>query len=744
MRLKKLALALVTLFVSIGVNAQRTYTRYTNLPSMYVETFDGYGITSKTVEKYAKIVFVNEEDVVTIYDSVLVRGRGNSTWNMRKKPYRIKFNEKQKFLGQGYANAKKWTLMANAGDKTLIRNAVTSSMGKWLGLKFNPAYKFIDLNINGTYMGNYQVSDQVEVRKHRVNVEEQDFPLTEESDITGGYLLEVDGFKDGNHFTTSKYGVTIRIHYPDEDEIVAEQNDYIKNHIKTFETALSSNNYADPDKGYRAYVDSVSLANWFVATEVSANIDGYYSTYFYKEQQDQKLYWGPLWDYDVAYGNDTRKGDTSEQLMTDHGYGDTRNWMNRMWTDPWFAKLVYRRLAEALDGGLTDHMINTIDSLEVLLDESQQMNYKKWGIDTKMYNERVLWSSYRQYNTDLRNFIKKHNDYLRTAFAKKLPDEPEKPAEPAKPFEPGDYYYHITNSGNGKALDVERNGEEIGTNIVGWQNETGRLSQDWEIKLLSNKFYMLINRETGLALNDPTEASTATTNTGAQLNIAEPDSTDEHQLWELAPQSDNRFNLINLWSDHTANLSGGSSNNGTAILSYTTDDRNASSNNRLWRLVAGEKIERPVIEPEDTIGMPEDSITTPTDTIIAPVDTIIAPTDTIIAPTDTIGMPEDSIITPEDSIITPDDDPGFEDFIASTEPKEYALAYNEEAHRLHFGSETPRALTFMVRIFSLEGKLVGAFIASEGYDTSSLGRGTYIITWTCGGAKRSVKAMLNN
>lgn len=592
--MKRIPLTLILLTLTIIASAQ--YKRYTNLPAIYIETFDGRSITSKTVEKYARLIYVDEEDVVTEYDSVAIRGRGNSTWNMSKKPYRIKFLTKQKWLGKGKANAKKWTLMANAGDKTLIRNAVTLAMGEFLGMPFNPAYKFVDLSINGTYYGNYQISDQVEVKKHRVDIAEQDYPTTEESDITGGYLLEVDGFRDGNCFTTSTYGVPIRVHYPDEDEISTAQNSYIKRYMRDFEAALSKSTFADADKGYRKWVDSVSLANWFVATEVCANIDGYYSTYFYKDQQDSLLYWGPLWDYDIAYGNDTRKGDTSKQLMTDVGYGETRNWLNRMWEDPWFAKLVSRRLNNALDDGLVDHMMNTIDSLTQLIEESQKLNYKKWGINTKMYHERVLYSSYNQYVQDLKSFITTHTDYLRKKFADKTPKEP------TPPFAPSNHYYKIINTDNGKVIDLAGQGKSEGTKICTWDNLSSRQSQEWRVEEVGNLF-MLINRYSGMALNDPTVgACTATTNTGTQLNVAEPNPTDERQLWDIVPQGTNgSYNLVNEHTAHTANLNGGSTTNGANVISYNTDSRNSVSANRLWSMVASDEIETDIaaIEPDD-------------------------------------------------------------------------------------------------------------------------------------------------
>ena len=587
-KMKKHSILIIFLYwLPLWMVAQNPYSRYTNLPTVYINTYDGYGITSKTTYKYCTLTYIDENDSVIVRDSVEIRGRGNSTWNMSKKPYRFKLAAKEKFLGKGKASAKKWTLLANAGDKTLIRNAVTSAMGEFLGLYFNPSYKFVDLNINGTYYGNYQLSDHVDVRKHRVNVKEQDLPLTDQSDITGGYLLEADGFKDGNCFTTSAYSVPIRIHYPDDEDIAPEQNDYIRHYMRDFEEVLRSSDFADPVKGYRRWVDSISLANWYIATEISANIDGFFSTYFYKDQGDSLLYWGPLWDYDIAYGNDTRLGDTTRKLMVDIGYGQTKLWMNRMWDDPWFSRLINRRFNEALDEGLGLHMMNTIDSLALLLERSQERNYEKWGINRKMYHERVLYSSYNQYIFDLKNFIFNHVEYLQTAFADK------QPAEPTPKFYPKNFYYRIINAANAKAIDIYGQYTDPGSRICLWDNEADRDSEQWEIIDVGNDYFMLVNKLTKMALNDPTEGeATATTNTGTRLDVAEPDENDPRQQWFFTPQgTEGYYNITNRHTQHTANLQGGSSSNGTSIISYNTDSRNATSTNRLWYLMPDDEIE---------------------------------------------------------------------------------------------------------------------------------------------------------
>lgn len=684
MKVKSLTFILFFVFC-LNALSQTTYVRKTNLPHIYIETFNRKAITSKETYIYATMHYVDEDDVVTTYDSMQIRGRGNSTWGLSKKPYRIKFMNKEKFLGKGYANAKKWTLMANAGDKTLMRNAVTSLMGDFLGIKNNPARKFVDVTLNGTYIGNYQINDQIEVRPHRVNIKEQDYPLTDESDITGGYLLEVDGFQDGNCFTTSMYSVPVRIHYPDDEEISTQQNTYIRNYIRQFEQALASSTFDDPEKGYRAMVDTTSLLNWFIATEVSGNIDGYYSTYFYKEQNDPLLYWGPLWDYDIAYANDNRKGDTSRQLMTDVGYGQTRNWVNRMWEDAWFGKAVNRRYKEVVEAGLQDYMYNQIDSISALLAESQALNYKKWGISTRMLRERVLYSSYDQYVVDLKSYIKTHISYLQTAFANK------RAPEPTPPFEAGNYWYRITNAKTGNALDTYNKNGAAGDAVCTWRNSESIESQMWKIQPVGD-YFMLINKVGDVALNDPTPGtSTATTNTGTQLNVAVANPNDNRQLWTITPQgTEGYYNLTNKYTKHTANLNGGGDSNGTSVLSYTTDSRNSSSMNRLWYIIADTEIESEEPDNPDTPDEPEDE----------------------------------------------------PDAIASVEPAEYALAYNPSTHTLHFGSETPELLSFDVQVVSANGVVVKTFKANENCSLADLPRATYIIRWNAGGKTRSTKVML--
>ena len=164
---KKKTIILLLLIVSIFVDAQ-IYSQLTNVPTLYIETFNGEDITK---EKYitASLTLVDGEKT-TVYNDIQIRGRGNSTWYTEKKPYKLKFASKTELLGKEYTKAKKWTLLANHGDKTMIRNALTYDLGKFMGFTFCPAAVFVDLFLNGNYSGTYQISDQVEVYKGRVEV----------------------------------------------------------------------------------------------------------------------------------------------------------------------------------------------------------------------------------------------------------------------------------------------------------------------------------------------------------------------------------------------------------------------------------------------------------------------------------------------------------------------------------------------------------------------------------------------
>lgn len=680
----KILLALLTL-TCLPLNAQDAeHHRLTNLPHLYINTFNGRDITSKSTEVYARLWLVDEDDQVAFYDSVLIRGRGNSTWGLEKKPYRIKFPEKRRFLGPDRANAKKWTLLANHGDKTLFRNALASYVGDVCGQVFTPGAKFVDLTLNNQYRGNYQISDQIEVRKRRVDVSEQDYPFTSQSDYTGGYLVEADGFAeyiDGiSGWQTNVKGVPMTIHYPDEDEIGSIQFTYIRNFVNSFENRLFNVSF-ESTRGYHNYVDSLSLISWYLANEITANPDYVWSTYFYKEKGDQHLYFGPLWDHDIAFDNDNRlenrdHRDPSRELIADIAFTNNgmEQWIQRMWEDDWFKRLVFDQYSKLYQNGLLDLLIAKVDSLSELLNESQQLNYQRWNIRQRTLREVVIYSTYDEYVEFVRRFLRVRIPALMQAFSERHPDHPDPEdyvtIDPDIVTDPA-IYYSITNIGTNTLVDVDPQGL-----IVANHKEKDSHSQQWQIITLSNGFHFIVNRLSGMALTDPTQGpSTATTNLSTQLSVAPADSADRAQQWHLVLQDNGRINLNNRKSDHTANLTGGSPDDGTTILSYTNDSRNSASSNRLWTLEEVDRVPTAIEEPR---------------------------------------MPDVA----------------------------YALAYDPTSRFLHFGADDLSQLKFEAQVYDAAGRPRLRFNAEEGCSVANLPRGLYVVAWQWQGSRHTAKFMI--
>ncbi len=390
----------------------------TDIPTIYIDTENGAGINSKETYTPATVTVVStdEEECCTAV-STGIRGRGNSTWGMAKKPYRMKLDKKAQFMNLP-AKAKNWVLLANYADKTLIRNAVAFEISRFIGLEYTPSVKFADVVLNDKYIGNYMVTDQTEVNPGRVPVEEQETTDTTEPAITGGYLLEVDGFADGEPvwFQTAQ-DVKITIKYPKDDEINQQQRDYITAFVGEFERRLFAEDFTDPEAGYAVMVNWESLVNWYIACELTGNSDSFWSTYIYKKRDDARLHFGPLWDYDIAFNNDNRLGNAVHKLMREHAH-QPRTWITRIWKDPAFRLAVAQRWKELTDAGIEQHLLDTVDSYAALIDGSQKLNFEKWTIlSDRVYLETELFDTYQGGVDYLKDYITERVSFLSDSFA---------------------------------------------------------------------------------------------------------------------------------------------------------------------------------------------------------------------------------------------------------------------------------------------------------------------------------------
>ena len=345
----------------------------TNLPTVVINTEGGKEITSKKEYVNANVYIISEGGTNLLSTALTgVRGRGNASWGFPKKPYRIKFAEKQNPLGAP-SKDKSWTLINNYGDKTLMRNILAFEVSRRVGMVYTPFCTPVDLVLNGEYQGCYQFCDQVEVGEGRVPAKD-------------GYFIEIDAYayNEDVYFYSSK-GIPVTVKYPKDDEITAAQKTYIQNFFGKMETAVFSTGYANATSGYRKYLDVDSFLRNFIVGEFCGNTDTYWSVNMYKDAGEGVFFTGPVWDYDLAFENDNRTypiNNLSGYIYATNGSvadDDVRKMVTRIVKNDAAA---HARLIELWDEArpkLSD--LNAyVDETAALLEESQQLNFKRWPI----------------------------------------------------------------------------------------------------------------------------------------------------------------------------------------------------------------------------------------------------------------------------------------------------------------------------------------------------------------------------
>ena len=389
----------------------------TNIPTVVINTEGGVDITSKENEVKSRVYVIWKNGTKFIEDeSTGVRGRGNASWGFPKKPYRLKFSKKRSPL-DAPAKAKKWTLISNYGDKTLMRNILAFEVSRRMGMAYTPFCYPVDLVLNGEYKGCYQLCDQIEVGPNRVDIPEMSPTDTSGESLSGGYLIEIDAYAYGEpSMFTSNRGTPVTIKSPDDEKIVSAQSTYIKSLFNTMESALFSSNFTDASNGYRKYLDLDSFLRYFIVGELAGNTDTYWSVYMYKKPNDGKLYSGPIWDYDLAFDNDYRTypiNNLSGYIYNTNGSvasGSVRDMVTRIVTED---KSAHQRLITIWDDACAKRGIDEVSLLKYvaktkeLLYESQQLNFKRWKIlDQYVHQNPQALGSYDAEVKTVENYIK--------------------------------------------------------------------------------------------------------------------------------------------------------------------------------------------------------------------------------------------------------------------------------------------------------------------------------------------------
>ncbi|MBO4565898.1 MAG: CotH kinase family protein [Bacteroidales bacterium] len=371
-----------------GEGDDSLFCQLTNLPTVIINTQHAREITSRTTYVTSNVSIISNGGRKILETAETgVRGRGNASWGFPKKPYKIKFAEKHTVPGSPTSD-KKWTLINNYGDKTLMRNILAFEVSRRAGMAYTPFCTPVDLILNGEYEGCYQLCDQVESGEGRVPAK-------------GGFFIEIDAYaySEPVYFYSAK-GIPVTVKHPDNDKITAGELSFIKNYFSQMETAMFGNNYKDPGKGYRKYLDLDSFLRNFIIGEFCGNTDTYWSVNMYKDGANGPFFTGPAWDYDLAFENDNRTYPINS--INDYIYASkgsvaadaVRTMVNRIVKQDPDARARLVEIWDEAKPSLQD-LNDYVDRTAALLDESQQLNFIRWPIlNTYVHQNPNTYGSY--------------------------------------------------------------------------------------------------------------------------------------------------------------------------------------------------------------------------------------------------------------------------------------------------------------------------------------------------------------
>ena len=388
------------------------YYKPSNLPLLTIHS--SFGNEPNKITDIINCIFFLFNEIVEINDAHgIFRLRGIEALNLYKKSYYIEFDDAQNILNFN-SFSKKYVLIASFGDKTLIRNLLSFEISKIFEMEYTIKCSPIDLIINGEYKGTYNLCEQIEFSEQKINI-----PLTKNTDnsepeISGGYLLDIDGFAYlKSLYFNSKKGIPISIIYPNEEDnenkISLQQKNYIEEKFDQFEIDIYNNNITN--------IDITSFVKYFLIEELIGNAEAYWSTFIFKNRNDDKFYFGPITDNDMGYDNDIRAYPINCQSNYAFNYGlaagTTNRLINKIIKNEEVSKKIKEKWSEIRNILNLDDLYNYINSITELISKSKDLNFIRWNILNKQvaYNPKI-YGSYEEEIKILKKFIKNRINFL--------------------------------------------------------------------------------------------------------------------------------------------------------------------------------------------------------------------------------------------------------------------------------------------------------------------------------------------
>ena len=323
-----------------------------------------------------------------------VKGRGNSTWGYPKKPYRLKLNKKAEICGLG--KARNYVLLANHLDPTLMLNSVAFKIGRLLELPFTNHAIPVDVVLNGIYKGSYLLTEQIEVKENRVDLDENN-----------SVMWELDSYWDDEpKFKSTAFNLPVMVKDPD---LTTEQFEYWKKDFNAFTTQFAK----EPLEG-NSYVDMIdieSVAKFLITFNLVHNMEiNHPKSVFLHKEGNGKYVMGPIWDFDWAYdyeGTSNHFGRYNTPLFSSSMNGVGTAFFQRFLQDS-RVKAIYKRTWQDFKNNKLDALLQYVDDYAVMLKPSVERNSELWE-NTRSFDTKVK---------ELKTWLRNRADYIDSEVSK--------------------------------------------------------------------------------------------------------------------------------------------------------------------------------------------------------------------------------------------------------------------------------------------------------------------------------------
>lgn len=437
MKLTTLFISILVLFYVPNSKAQnKSFT--TNLPIVYLNTYGQTIPDEPKINAMMEIAWKGQGQVNSTSDThdhfsgrIAIEVRGSSSQLFPKKSYGLELRDgvgaDMDFPLLDLPAEEDWILYAPYSDKTLMRNVLTFTLASQMSDTYASRCRFVELFLNNEYQGVYVLMEKIKRDKNRVDIAKLKEDDISGENLTGGYIIKIDKRTgDGGagwwsqYFNVNETRTYYQYDYPAWDEIQPQQKEYIEDYVYNFETAVY-NLWHDDQKGYQNYMNLETFYDYVIINELSRNVDGYRLSTFLNKDKNGKLNAGPIWDYNLAYGNaDYFDGWMSYGLVISQNLGDdywqVPFWWKKLVSDPEFANPMRCRWEDVKETVLNEnHILGIVDSLITYLGGAVDRNFERWPIlSEKVWPNYYVGYSYTNEINWMKTWITQRLDRLET------------------------------------------------------------------------------------------------------------------------------------------------------------------------------------------------------------------------------------------------------------------------------------------------------------------------------------------